>query len=68
MLDLSDCPFIDSSGIAVIILTARSEDQQRRLVLCCLKAQAKRVLEVAGVHDHVETFGTREEALAELAS
>jgi anti-sigma B factor antagonist len=50
VVNLSDCEFIDSSGIAAV-LRARIKfaEDGRRLVLCCAADQVERLLEMTGL-------------------
>jgi anti-anti-sigma factor len=67
MLDLSDCEFIDSTGIALIVRTWQRVDGGRgRLVLCCVNRQVRRLLEITGVEASISMHEQREAALAEL--
>jgi anti-sigma B factor antagonist len=62
VIDLTDCEFIDSSGIAQIVEHWRASDGQ--LALAGAGSQTARVLETAGVVDGIETFETFEDAFA----
>jgi anti-sigma B factor antagonist len=76
LLDLSDCEFIDSTGIAMIVrawqqVDGRAKDGGRdgdgaRVVLCCQNEQVRRVLEVTGLEKSMSIFDTRDQALAAL--
>jgi anti-sigma B factor antagonist len=72
LIDLSECEFIDSTGIALIVrawqrVEARSQNGgSGRLVLCCHNEQVRRVLEVTGLESSIAIFATRDEALSAL--
>jgi anti-sigma B factor antagonist len=67
MLDLSDCEFIDSTGIALIVRSWRQlSDGGYTLVLCCDNHQVRRLLEITGVEASISVHERRDEALAEL--
>lgn len=70
MVDLSDCEFIDSTGIALIVRNWQrlegSNSKDRRLVLCCSNHQVRRLLKITGVEDSISVCEEREAALAEL--
>ena len=72
MIDLSDCEFIDSTGIAVIVNAWQRLDRganaggEGRLVLCCVNDQVQRLLEITGVGSSIPIHGQREAALADL--
>lgn len=72
LLDLSDCEFIDSTGIALIVRAWQRVDTRPdngdngRVVLCCHNEQVRRVLKVTGLDHSIAIFETRDEALAAL--
>jgi anti-sigma B factor antagonist len=71
MLDLSECEFIDSTGIALIVRAWQrlegSEDEGRgRLVLCSQNHQVRRLLKITGVESSISMHEQRDAALAEL--
>jgi anti-sigma B factor antagonist len=72
LVDLSDCTFIDSTGIAMIVRAwqrvdaTAGNDGEGGLVLCCQNEQVRRVLEVTGLEHSLRVFRTRDEAVAAL--
>ena len=74
MLDLSDCEFIDSTGIALIVRAWQRLDRdaegdgQGHIVLCCRNHQVRRLLKITGVESSISMHEQREMALAELRS
>lgn len=72
MLDLSDCEFIDSTGIALIVRTWQQLNQagegSGRLAICSHNHQVRRLLEITGVESSIPMHERREAALAELRS
>lgn len=72
VLDLSECEFIDSTGIALIVRawqqldSAGGNDGKGRLVLCCVNHQVRRLLAITGVESSISTHEQRDAALAEL--
>lgn len=71
MLDLSNCEFIDSTGIALIVRAWQQLDgddgqEKRRLVLCCINHQVRRLLKITGVESSISMHEQRDAALAEL--
>jgi len=72
MLDLCDCEFIDSTGIALIVRSWQRLDRdaggdgQGRFVLCSHNHQVRRLLEITGVESSISMHEQREDALGEL--
>ena len=74
LIDLSDCEFIDSTGIALIVRAWQGLDRDAggegkgRLVLSCHNHQVLRLLKITGVESSISMHERREDALAELRS
>ena len=72
LLDLSECEFIDSTGIALIVRAWQRVDRNAdgdgsgRLVICCSNDQVERLLKITGVESSISMHGNRDSALAEL--
>lgn len=72
MLDLSECEFIDSTGIALIVRAWQRLDREAggegkgRLVLCSQNHQVQRLLKITGVDSSISMHDQRDAALAEL--
>jgi anti-anti-sigma factor len=72
LIDLSECEFIDSTGIALIVRAWKcldggaNGDAPHRVMLCSCKEQVRRVLEITGLEHSIPIHGTRDEALAAL--
>ncbi len=72
MLDLSNCEFIDSTGIALIVRAWQQLDREAggggkgRLVLCCINTQVRRLLNITGVESSISLYEKRDAALAAL--
>lgn len=70
VIDLAECQFIDSTGIALIVRAWQRVDSaagnggKGGLVLCCQNEQVRRVLEVTGLEHSLRVFQTRDEAVA----
>ena len=63
LIDLSDCEFIDSTGIAVIVRAWQqrqgsdgASEQGGLLALCAPEKQVNRLLEVTGVNSSISVF------------
>jgi anti-anti-sigma factor len=72
VLDLCECEFIDSTGIALIVRAWQRLDRdgggegKGRLVLCSRNHQVRRLLEITGVESSISMHEGRDAALAEL--
>lgn len=71
VIDLTQCEFIDSTGIAMIVRTWQQLDggaggEGGRVVICSGNEQVRRVLEITGLELSIPIHETREEALAAL--
>lgn len=70
LVDLSDCAFIDSSGLGALV-AARGRliaTDGRRFGLCCPDEQVRRLLEITGLDKAMGLVATRREALEGLRS
>ena len=68
IVDLTDCTFIDSTGIACVIRTfERAEKAHRRFALVASSFHVRRVLELVGIPGRIPCFESLDEALAQLA-
>lgn len=71
LIDLTQCEFIDSTGIALIVRAwqrLQNGDHGRSLVLCSQNDQVRRVLEITGLELSIPVHPTRDEAMAALST
>lgn len=72
LLDLCECEFIDSTGIALIVRTWKRLDREAggdgkgRFVICSHNHQVRRLLKITGVESSISMHEGRDAALAEL--
>lgn len=72
VIDLTECDFIDSTGIALIVRSWQRLDRgggaggNGHLVLCCVNTQVMRLLRITGVESSISVHEQRDSALAEL--
>lgn len=67
LVDLSGCPFVDSTGIAVVLrANRRRAEDDGRIVLHSASTSVLRVLTITGLTQDGLVFGDREEAIAAL--
>ena len=69
LVDLSDCDFIDSTGLSLLVETKRRlEEHQKRFGVCCPDADVRRLLELTGIDRALGLYESRDEAVAGLAT
>jgi anti-sigma B factor antagonist len=67
LVDLSECGFIDSTGLSLLVETKRRLDEENReFGVCCPDEDVRRLLELTGISQAVGLFTSREEAVAAL--
>jgi anti-sigma B factor antagonist len=71
VVDLTDCEFIDSSGVRALLLGRKAQEaggnrEAPGLVIASGNAQIVRVLSVMGVDEAIPVRPTLDEAIAEL--
>ena len=69
VVDLTDCEFIDSSGVRALLLGREAQGAgtgEARLVIASGSPQIIRILSVMGVDEAIPVRPTVEEAIAEL--
>jgi len=72
LIDLSECEFIDSTGIALLVRAWQRIDRaaegegEGRLVICSDNRQVRRVLEVTGLEHSISIHASCDQALAAL--
>jgi anti-anti-sigma factor len=72
LIDLSECEFIDSTGIALIVRAWQRLDRGAggdgggRVIICSDNEQVRRVLEITGLELSIQIHSSRDEALAAL--
>lgn len=68
-VDLSECDFIDSTGLSLLLETQRRlADLRRGFAVCSARAEVRKLLELTGIDAAVSLFETRDEALSTLGS
>jgi anti-sigma B factor antagonist len=69
LIDLSDCEFIDSSGLALIIQAWRDRERAEgvSLAMCCAKDQVERLLRIAGAYEAISIYDSVDDAVAALS-
>ena len=71
VVNLSDCEFIDSTGVALLVKTWQSLGDgsgPRRLVLCCPNRQVRRLFEITGLEEQIAIRPDLDSAVEAAAS
>lgn len=69
VVDLSECEFVDSSGIRALLVgrEALASNGEARLVVAAPQPQVQRILEMTGVGEAIPVYASVEQALEGLA-
>lgn len=68
LVNLSDCDFIDSTGLSLLVEAKRRlEEEELRFGVCCPDADVQRLLELTGIDRALGLYDTRDEAVSGLA-
>ena len=68
LVNLSECDFIDSTGLSLLVEAKRRlEDEQLRFGVCCPDRDVQRLLELTGIDRALGLYETRDEAVSGLA-
>jgi anti-sigma B factor antagonist len=69
MIEASRLSYVSSAGFRALLITAKlAAEMGSRLAVCGLTAPIRRVVELGGFHEVIETFASREEAMAKLSA
>jgi anti-sigma B factor antagonist len=68
LIDLSDCEFMDSSGLASLVAARErlTATDGREFAVCCPDSQVRRLLQITGLDEAMSLTDSRDEALAAL--
>lgn len=69
LLDLTGCPYVDSGGLATIMVAAADLPEEGMLAIVAPSMSVQRLLEVVGLFEHrrARVFRTEKEALSAMA-
>ena len=67
IVDLSECAFIDSSGVRALLLGLRANREGAGLAIAAPTSQVERILEITGLNGAIPVHASVEAALAEAA-
>jgi anti-sigma B factor antagonist len=72
LVDLSDCEFIDSTGLAVLVAAWKAMEERngavKGLMLCCPDEQVERLFKLTGLDETIDILPGRDEAIEALSS
>lgn len=69
LVNLSECEFIDSTGLSLLVEAKRRlAEGKRDFGICCPDDDVRRLLELTGIDEAVGLFDTRDEAVAALSA
>ncbi len=69
VLEASGLSYLSSAGCRALLVAAKAASSRGgKLVLCSMTVPVRRVVEIAGLEEVFETYPSREEALASLAT
>lgn len=68
LIDLTDCRFVDSTGLSLIVDAHNRlvRKNGRRLVLCCPTDEVRRLFELTAIDEALPVHPSRDDALAAL--
>lgn len=68
LVNLSECSFIDSTGLSLLVEAKRKlASDERQFAVCCPDADVRRLLELTGIDRAVGLYDTRDEAIQALS-
>jgi anti-sigma B factor antagonist len=69
LIDLCDCTFIDSLGVATVVRAAKGmRERDRPLAVATSSPQVRRVLALTGADEILDVLWSREDAINRLSS
>ncbi len=68
VIDMLDCSFVDSTGLGVLLHTAKRIEAMGGMALVCVDEQIRRLLGLTMIDRTIPVFATREDALANVGA
>ena len=69
LVDLSECGFIDSTGLSLLVEAKRQlAEEDRAFAVCCPDDDVRRLLELTGIDRAVGLYDSRDDAVAALGN
>ncbi|MGI8461403.1 MAG: STAS domain-containing protein [Solirubrobacterales bacterium] len=66
VIDMLGCGFIDSTGLGVLLRSAKQLDGEGGMAIVCVDEQITRLLELTMIDRTIPVFATRDDAVAHL--
>jgi anti-sigma B factor antagonist len=68
VVDMLSCTFVDSTGLGVLLHTAKRIEGEGGMALACTDEQIRRLLGLTMIDRTIPVFSSREDALAHLGA
>lgn len=68
VIDMLDCSFVDSTGLGVLLHTAKRIEAAGGMALVCVDEQIRRLLGLTMIDRTIPVFATRDDALANVGA
>jgi anti-sigma B factor antagonist len=68
VVDMLECGFVDSTGLGVLLHTAKRIEGEGGMAIACIDEQIRRLLGLTMIDRTIPVFATREDALADVGA
>lgn len=68
VVDMLDCTFVDSTGLGVLLHTAKRIESDGAMAIACTDEQIRRLLGLTMIDRTIPVFSTREDAIAHVGA
>ena len=68
VVDMLSCSFVDSTGLGVLLHTAKRIEGEGGMAIACVDEQIRRLLGLTMIDRTIPVFATREDALANVGA
>jgi anti-anti-sigma factor len=68
VIDMLECSFVDSTGLGVLLHTAKRIEADGGMALVCVDDQIRRLLGLTMIDRTIPVFATRDDALANVGA
>ena len=67
LVDMLECTFVDSTGLGVLLHSAKRLDGEGQMAIACVDEQIRRLFGLTMIDRTIPVFASRDEALAHLS-